>query len=190
MHICSCQLSLKSHPNPFVKRARYANDIGTITHGPNFLNLTNKIVSVRRMYLNSYVAISFSLLLFWGKINKNFPLVWLTLTIQQKMLKWNHFVKLALWDSIIIFKESLSQLLNPHICKNWGSEFATKPLLHSGLDLVMAIVHLEKGLLKISIFIDFLHSSHEVKHLLISILHITKHLLRSLSYAMVPLQTT
>ena len=32
LHICSCQLSLKSHLNPFVKRARYANDIGTITH--------------------------------------------------------------------------------------------------------------------------------------------------------------
>ena len=62
LHICSCQLSLKSHPNPFVKRARYANDIGTITHGPNFLNLTNKIVSVRRMYLNSYNAISFTFL--------------------------------------------------------------------------------------------------------------------------------
>ena len=35
LHICSCQLSLKSHLNPFVKRARYANDIGTITHGPS-----------------------------------------------------------------------------------------------------------------------------------------------------------
>ena len=32
LHICSCQVSLKSHLNPFVKRARYANDIGTITH--------------------------------------------------------------------------------------------------------------------------------------------------------------